>query len=116
MYMLVDATPAGLPPEAGYNPVAAGFMVSFIIVGGLFIISLFMGVVVEQYKKNHELYTSGNITPSQKKVWRIRTNETKNMILIDYSLVVCVCVVSDEYSGWSSSEQWFQRDLKRHRC
>eukprot|EP00474_Spongospora_subterranea_P005111 CRZ05569.1 hypothetical protein [Spongospora subterranea] len=66
MWATVDATSAGLPPLQDYDITSSLYILSFIIFGSLFLVSLFMGVVVDEYKKNVEK-RNGIITEQQKK-------------------------------------------------
>ena len=67
MYRVVDSTAPGLAPQTNNMREASVYFVCFIVVGSFFIIGLFVGVVVDEYRKQHQRYTvSNNLSLSQR--------------------------------------------------
>ncbi len=66
MYSAIDAQGVGLRLQRDFAPLRALFFVGFLLVCSFFVLSLFVGVVVDEYHKYHEQYTIGCITESQK--------------------------------------------------
>ena len=85
MYSAIDAQGPGMKPLRDYSPVRALFFLLFLLVCSFFVLSLFVGVVVDEYHKYHEQYTIGCITESQKEwldtVRRMLTMNTKNVLV-----------------------------------
>ncbi|CEP00345.1 hypothetical protein PBRA_001399, partial [Plasmodiophora brassicae] len=67
MNHLVDATPTGQPPIQDYNYSAVLYIIIFLVVVAEFAISIFMAVVVDEYKHNIVAHTNGAITDAQKR-------------------------------------------------
>lgn len=60
MHAAMDSTPPGMAPSKDYTSEAAIFFIVFILIGAFFVISLFVGVVVDQYNKMHDQFTGSN--------------------------------------------------------
>jgi hypothetical protein len=53
-------------PRAHAHPYVALYFVMFIVVGSFFVVGLFVGVVVDQYNKQHQRFTgSADLTAEQ---------------------------------------------------
>ena len=66
MYAAVDARGIGKHPARDHNQSVALFFVLFLLVCSFFVLSLFVGVVVDEYQKYHEKFTAGCITDEQR--------------------------------------------------
>jgi hypothetical protein len=68
MYMGMDSTSIGEQPETNASSYFIGYFVLYMIVGSLFIINLFVGVVIDNFNKNKESNELGSafVTESQK--------------------------------------------------
>jgi hypothetical protein len=51
MYRAVDARGIDLQPKQNFNQPAAIFFVSFLIIGNIFILNLFVGIVIDKYNR-----------------------------------------------------------------
>jgi len=51
MYSGIDGRGEGLQPKRDSNPAWALYFISFIIVGNMFILNLFVGVVIENFNR-----------------------------------------------------------------
>ena len=79
MYSAIDANGAGLAPSRDAHPERAIFFVVFLLVCSFFVLSLFVGVVVDEYHKYHDKFTRGCITEKQKE-W---LESVRHMINVD---------------------------------
>ena len=68
MYMGMDSTAIGEAPKTDASSFFIGYFVLYMIVGSLFIINLFVGVVIDNFNKNKERNELGSafVTESQK--------------------------------------------------
>ena len=68
MYMGMDSTAIGEAPKTNASSFFIGYFVLYMIVGSLFIINLFVGVVIDNFNKNKERNELGSafVTESQK--------------------------------------------------
>ena len=68
MFRGMDSTDVGLEPQFNASSYFVGFFVLYMIVGSLFIINLFVGVVIDNFNKNKERNEHGSafMTESQK--------------------------------------------------
>lgn len=57
MYQFVDRVGEGYGPVQNTNPAAALYFMVFIVIGSFFVIGLFVGVVVDEYNKQHLRFT-----------------------------------------------------------
>ena len=57
MSNVMDGTKAYLKPKLNHNQLAAIYFVIFIIIGSFIVISMFVGVVVDEYNHKHETFT-----------------------------------------------------------
>ena len=62
MYVAMDTQGEGMPLKKENNPAASIFFVIFLLTCAFFVMAMFVGVVVDEYHKYHEKYTSGHIT------------------------------------------------------
>lgn len=51
MFLAIDATPAGQPPEVNYNPAIALFFFVFVLLSAFFVVSIFIALVVFMYMR-----------------------------------------------------------------
>jgi len=65
MLAVIDGRPE-LAPKRDHAPELALFFVVFIMVCGFFVMSLFIGVIVDEYQKYHDKFTGAGITDNQK--------------------------------------------------
>ena len=68
MYKGMDSTEVGQQPSFNASYYFIGYFVLYMIVGSLFIINLFVGVVIDNFNKNKEQNELGSafVTESQK--------------------------------------------------
>lgn len=61
MLDIIDSTAPGLAPKINATPEAAVFVMVFILVGSFFVMSLFVGVVVDEYAIKYRLFTGEGV-------------------------------------------------------
>lgn len=68
MYAGMDSTDIGMEPQFNASPYFVAYFVLYMIVGSLFIINLFVGVVIDNFNKNKEKNELGSafVTESQR--------------------------------------------------
>ena len=66
MYAAIEAPGVGLQPARDAFPMRAVFFVVFLLVGSFFVLSLFVGVVVDEYHYYHKKFEGNLISESQK--------------------------------------------------
>ena len=72
MYRGMDATDFDKQPKKNANPVFTVYFVLYMIVGSLFVMNLFVGVVIDNFNKIKEKEeTGGGFMTSQQKEWLI---------------------------------------------
>lgn len=67
MHDVVDSVGEGFGPVYMNRPEAAAFFVAFIVVGSFFTMGLFVGVLVDQYNKQHEKFTGSHLLDEQQR-------------------------------------------------
>lgn len=104
MYSAIDARGPGLSPERDAHPERAIFFVVFLLVCSFFVLSLFVGVVVDEYHKYHDKFTNGCITDKQKE-WlesvrhmiNVNTNQKMEIPQNKFRAFLFRIVTSDEF-------------------
>jgi hypothetical protein len=75
MFMGVDAREQYLTPKANYSPMNHLFFISVMILGSIFLLNLFVGVVINNFNLEKEkLYRKDSLTPLQIEYCDIMSN------------------------------------------
>lgn len=51
MYSAIDSRGIDLQPRRNHNPLVSMFFISFIIIGNIFILNLFVGIVIDKFNR-----------------------------------------------------------------
>lgn len=71
MYTAIDAVDIGIAPVYNYNPYVAYYFISFVFVGALFFLNLFIGVIFDKFNeaKTSETHLSALVLNKEQVMW-----------------------------------------------
>jgi hypothetical protein len=69
MYKGVDSVGIGMQPKYNNNPVVSIYFVSFIIIGNIFILNLFVGIVIDKFNRLKDRMCGYSLMTRDQKEW-----------------------------------------------
>ena len=92
MYMAVDSREIGMQPKVNTSPFYTLYFVSYLIVGNVFVLNLFVGIVIDKFNRLKDSMCGYALMTSHQREW---VETEKKMVRLDL-----ICKKQEPKVGW----------------